>query len=140
MNRYLYIGIRWLINIMKNVKLVQVVALVNWVEESFEVTKWFKATKGSEEIFKEMHWIFMKIYSNFLPDKSLDDLKKGNFLITPYDTTQDVKTNEVAKIVSRVHYERLEGKCLDVARLMYFAPTKRVLVRDITVEKLNKIA
>lgn len=86
-----------------------------------------------------MKWAFMKIYSTFLQDKSLEDLNKGNFVIATYDEIQEVEYSEVAKIVNTVHYNRYKGKCLDEIRLMYFAPEKVLLSGSISLEELRKL-
>lgn len=119
--------------------MVQAIALVNWPNEALEVTKWFRQTKSFEEISKTMHWIFMKIYSHFLSDKSLEEIEKGNFLIARYDVVQTVDAKSAFKITSMIHYQRLAGECLDKERLMYFAQSKVLLSGDINMEELRKL-
>ena len=107
-------------------RIVQVCAFSNWLDESFEVWKWFKANEKSGEITRKMESLFLNLFAKVMITKSSEDLRKANRTIGLADISIDVSKKQASLILPHARFFHYLGRCLNEENKSYFAPYKTV--------------
>jgi len=114
---------------------IQVFVVMNTINESFEVTKWYNTQEFGGNKTKMMDNLIMisrKLYS-VVTKKEIED---HNHMIG-CGSEYPVSIKNENSITDKISYIWYYGKCLDEERLSYFFPKKTLEEGEISLEEIR---
>lgn len=125
---------------MGRISLIQLVAVINSLTESFEVTKWYDQRNGDpQRMTKELLAITKKLYSKIVEQQGGEVPDKKMIAVGESSQVLDAKSSKAKDIIKIVHYAWYKGRCLDPKKLSYFIPEKTLAEGDMTVEETRNL-
>lgn len=120
--------------------LIQLVAVINSLTESFEVTKWYDPRKGDpQRMTNELLAIAKKLYSEIVEQQGGEVQDEQMIAVGESSQVLDAESSKVKDITKIVHYAWYKGHCLDPKKLSYFIPEKTLAEGEMTVEEIRNI-
>lgn len=125
---------------MGNIGLIQLVAVINSLTESFEVTKWYDPSKGDpQQMTNELRAISKKLYSQIVKQRGVEEPDKKMIAVGESSQVLEVKSSKAKDITTIVHYAWYKGHCLDPEKLSYFIPEKTLARGEMTLEEIRNL-
>lgn len=125
---------------MGGIGLIQLVAVINSLTESFEVTKWYDPSKGNRQrMTNELLAIAEKLYSKIVEEQGGEVPNEIMAAVGTSSQVLDVKSSELKDITEIVHYAWYKGHCLDPKKLSYFIPERTLAEGEMTVEEIRDL-
>ena len=124
---------------MGGTDLIQLVAVINSLTESFEVTKWYDPRKGDpQRMTNELLAIAKKLYSKIVEEQGEVPYNK---MMAVGESSQvlDAESSKAKDITKMVHYAWYKGHCLDPKKLSYFIPERTLTEGDMTIEEIRDL-
>jgi len=125
---------------MGGTDLIQLVAVINSLTESFEVTKWYDPRKGDpRRMTNELLAIAKKLYSKIVEEQGGEVPYKKMMAVGESSQVLDAESSKAKGITKMVHYAWYKGHCLDPKKLSYFIPEKTLAEGEMTVGEIRKL-
>ena len=120
--------------------LIQLVAVINSLNESFEVTKWYDPRKGDpRRMTNELFAIAEKLYSKIVEQQGGEVPDKKMMAVGESSQVLDAESSKAKDIAKMVHFAWYKGHCLDPKKLSYFIPERTLAEGDMTVEEIRDL-
>ena len=125
---------------MEETRLIHVVAVINSLTESFEVTKWYDPRKDDpQQMMNELLAIAEKLHSEIVEQQGGEVPDKKMIAVGTSSQVLDTKSPNSKDITKTVHYAWYRGHCLDAKKLSYFIPEKTLAEGDMTIEEIRSL-
>ena len=125
---------------MGRTSLIQLVAVINSLTESFEVTKWYDPCKSDmQRMTNGLLAITKKLYSKIVEEQGEETPDKRMMAVGESSQVLDAESSKAKDITKMVHYALYKGHCLDPKKLSYFIPERTLTEGDMTIEEIRDL-